>query len=140
MCKDQCKCINQRNKNKDLQNDPAYNNNNRHNNKHNNKQNIPSTEYTLETYTPSCESGVNAVLDGCGCCLVCPRQHGDQCDPIHPCDAAKKLICVSDNQHVSNYNGISGSGSGGDVGGVSAAKMLGVCRGLLLLLILCFYC
>lgn len=42
---------------------------------------------------PRCAPGVPAVLDGCGCCLVCARQRGESCSPLLPCDESGGLYC-----------------------------------------------
>ncbi|KAM4842360.1 CCN family member 5 [Thomomys bottae] len=42
---------------------------------------------------PRCPQGVPLVLDGCGCCRVCARRHGESCDHIHVCDPSQGLIC-----------------------------------------------
>uniref|UniRef100_A0A8C9FZA4 CCN family member 3 n=1 Tax=Pavo cristatus TaxID=9049 RepID=A0A8C9FZA4_PAVCR len=42
---------------------------------------------------PRCPPGVPAVLDGCGCCLVCARQRGESCSPLLPCDESGGLYC-----------------------------------------------
>ncbi|XP_074841731.1 CCN family member 3 [Carettochelys insculpta] len=42
---------------------------------------------------PRCAPGVAALLDGCGCCLVCARQRGESCSERQPCDQASGLYC-----------------------------------------------
>ncbi|XP_030623545.1 CCN family member 5 [Chanos chanos] len=42
---------------------------------------------------PTCPVGVPLVLDGCQCCQVCARQHGETCDNVFPCDSQRGLQC-----------------------------------------------
>lgn len=42
---------------------------------------------------PRCAAGVRPVLDGCGCCRVCPRQLNDDCSTRLPCDHSRGLEC-----------------------------------------------
>ncbi|XP_043211741.1 CCN family member 5-like isoform X1 [Amphibalanus amphitrite] len=41
----------------------------------------------------SCQEGVPLVLDGCRCCPICARQHGQRCDAVRICDVTKQLVC-----------------------------------------------
>nr|CAB3267752.1 connective tissue growth factor-like [Phallusia mammillata] len=43
--------------------------------------------------TPTCAPGVSQLLDGCGCCRICSRQLGEQCDVRNVCDHHKRLFC-----------------------------------------------
>lgn len=45
------------------------------------------------TEPPDCPPGVVAERDGCGCCLVCPRQLGEPCGVSAPCDTHRGLVC-----------------------------------------------
>ncbi|XP_061590664.1 WNT1-inducible-signaling pathway protein 2 [Cololabis saira] len=42
---------------------------------------------------PACPPGVPLVPDGCRCCKVCARQHGQPCTEMLPCDGQKGLQC-----------------------------------------------
>lgn len=42
---------------------------------------------------PPCQDGVALVLDGCRCCPVCARQHGQPCSDVSVCDVTKQLVC-----------------------------------------------
>ncbi|XP_042353675.1 CCN family member 1-like [Plectropomus leopardus] len=53
---------------------------------------------------PRCAAGVDAVLDGCGCCKVCARQLFEDCSKNQPCDHTKGLEC--------NFGGGYGSAKG----------------------------
>lgn len=41
----------------------------------------------------SCDHGINVVKDGCGCCYMCARQHGDLCNVKDVCDNKQGLYC-----------------------------------------------
>ncbi|XP_060599610.1 CCN family member 2-like isoform X1 [Ruditapes philippinarum] len=40
-----------------------------------------------------CDVGVSIVKNGCGCCYMCARQHGDLCNIKDVCDTKQNLIC-----------------------------------------------
>ncbi|KAJ8300692.1 hypothetical protein KUTeg_022211, partial [Tegillarca granosa] len=40
-----------------------------------------------------CNDGVSQILDGCQCCFMCARQHGDLCSVKYVCDKGKDLFC-----------------------------------------------
>lgn len=40
-----------------------------------------------------CPAGVSVLTDGCGCCKVCARQMGDDCNSLLPCDRHRGLYC-----------------------------------------------
>ncbi|XP_037074806.1 CCN family member 3-like [Pollicipes pollicipes] len=40
-----------------------------------------------------CQEGVSLILDGCRCCPICSRQHGQRCDTVQLCDVTKQLVC-----------------------------------------------
>ncbi|XP_038410988.1 cellular communication network factor 6 [Canis lupus familiaris] len=42
---------------------------------------------------PRCGPGVSLLTDGCGCCEVCARQHGDACNEADVCDPHRGLYC-----------------------------------------------
>jgi hypothetical protein len=42
---------------------------------------------------PACPAGVSVVRDGCGCCAICARQQGEQCDGTTLCDEKRGLVC-----------------------------------------------
>ena len=42
---------------------------------------------------PACPVGVSVVRDGCGCCAICARQQGEQCDGTTLCDEKRGLVC-----------------------------------------------
>ena len=41
----------------------------------------------------ACAPGVSAVLDGCGCCKSCARQHRQACNERDVCDPHRGLYC-----------------------------------------------
>ncbi|XP_022665822.1 WNT1-inducible-signaling pathway protein 1-like [Varroa destructor] len=41
----------------------------------------------------TCQHGVTKAKDGCRCCDMCTRQHGEQCDDVYVCDPRRKLVC-----------------------------------------------
>lgn len=51
--------------------------------------------------TPRCAAGVNLMLDGCGCCHVCPQQLFEDCSKTRPCDHTKGLECNFGGGHAS---------------------------------------
>ncbi|XP_053381401.1 CCN family member 1-like isoform X2 [Mercenaria mercenaria] len=40
-----------------------------------------------------CDVGVSIVKNGCGCCYMCARQHGDLCNVKDVCDVKQDLFC-----------------------------------------------
>lgn len=51
--------------------------------------------------TPRCAAGVSLMLDGCGCCHVCPKQLFEDCSKTQPCDHTKGLECNFGGGHAS---------------------------------------
>ncbi|XP_069121450.1 CCN family member 5-like [Argopecten irradians] len=47
---------------------------------------------------PVCNEGIRTIRDGCGCCYMCARQHGDMCSRKDKCDAQQDLYC--DNEGI----------------------------------------
>ncbi|ESO01358.1 hypothetical protein HELRODRAFT_81743 [Helobdella robusta] len=52
---------------------------------------------------PTCQTGVQLIQDGCGCCQICARQQGDLCSKADGCDKSKGLYC-----NYTQDNGIRG--------------------------------
>ena len=46
-----------------------------------------------------CATGVSIVRDGCGCCQMCARQHGDICNAKDICDTKQGLYCDHSHPH-----------------------------------------
>ncbi|KAL3870362.1 hypothetical protein ACJMK2_038432, partial [Sinanodonta woodiana] len=67
----------------------------------------PVCEYPCQCHVKElqCAEGVSVVRDGCNCCYMCARQHGDICNVIHRCDEEKGLYCDSDDM-TRTQNGI----------------------------------
>lgn len=47
-----------------------------------------------------CDSGVSIVKNGCGCCYMCARQHGELCNVKDVCDVKQDLYCDLTLGHV----------------------------------------
>ncbi|KAK3605924.1 hypothetical protein CHS0354_017829 [Potamilus streckersoni] len=58
----------------------------------------PVCEYPCQCHVKElqCAEGVSVVKDGCNCCYMCSRQHGDICNVKHKCDMDKGLYCDFD--------------------------------------------
>ncbi|CAN2389830.1 Insulin growth factor-binding protein homologues [Pristimantis euphronides] len=55
-----------------------------------------------------CPPGSPLIVDGCGCCTICARRLGENCDRINLCDQNQELICdystSIDGRGTCNYN------------------------------------
>ncbi|KAL4219426.1 Tigger transposable element-derived protein 4 [Mactra antiquata] len=51
-------------------------------------------------HTLNCDIGVSVVKDGCDCCYMCARQHGDLCNVKDVCDEKLGLFCDKSLGHV----------------------------------------
>lgn len=47
----------------------------------------------------NCGQGISVVKDGCDCCYMCARQHGDLCNVKDMCDPRQGLYCDRTGQH-----------------------------------------
>lgn len=47
-----------------------------------------------------CDVGVSLVKNGCGCCFMCARQHGELCNVKDVCDVKQDLFCDLSVGHV----------------------------------------